>query len=133
MEDLNIFQEKDGEFTGPRQALIKDVRIPFYEPNIDKDFEKDLSRFETRPDDVYVVSYPKSGRIIVKYLACWHLLIQKKVIFSVRRISSFHKTQLSEKLYSTDMETKGRNGNKPSSLLKGACADRRCVLEYVAL
>ena len=69
MEDLNIFQEKDGEFTGPRHALIKDVRIPFYEPNIDKDFEKDLNRFETRPDDVYVVSYPKSGRIIVKYLA----------------------------------------------------------------
>ena len=70
MEDLNIFQEKEGEFTGPRHALIKDVRIPFYEPNIDKDFEKDPSSFETRPDDVYVVSYPKSGRIIVKYLAC---------------------------------------------------------------
>ena len=69
MEDLNIFQEKEREFTGPRHALIKNVRIPFYEPSIDKDFEKDLSSFETRPDDVYVVSYPKSGRIIVKYLA----------------------------------------------------------------
>ena len=50
----------------------------------------------------------------------------------MRRISSFHKIQLCENLYSTDMKTKGRNGSKPSGLLKGACADRRCELEYVA-
>ena len=64
MTDLTIVQEHEGEFTGPRHALIHGVRVPFYEPNIDQDFEKDLSRFETRPDDTYVVSYPKSGKAL---------------------------------------------------------------------
>ena len=62
MADLTIVQDKEGEYTGPRHALVQGVRIPFYEPNIDKNFEKDLTRFETRPDDVFVLSYPKSGR-----------------------------------------------------------------------
>ena len=64
MSEITIVQEKEGEFTGPRHALIHGIRVPFYEPNIDKDFEKDLSRFETRSDDVYVVSYPKSGKAV---------------------------------------------------------------------
>jgi len=63
MTDFKIVQEHEGEFTGPRHALILGVRVPFYEPNIDQDFEKDFSRFETRPDDIYVVSYPKSGKV----------------------------------------------------------------------
>ena len=65
MADLTVVQDKDGEYTGPRHALVHGVRIPFYEPNIDKDFEKDLSRFVTRAEDVYVVSYPKSGKFLL--------------------------------------------------------------------
>ena len=64
MAGLTIVQDKDGEYTGPRHALVHGLRFPFYAPNIDKDFEKDLSRFVTRPDDVYVASYPKSGKFL---------------------------------------------------------------------
>ena len=31
---------------------------------IDKDFQRDLSRFETRSEDIYVVSFPKSGKAL---------------------------------------------------------------------
>lgn len=64
MAELTIVQEHEGEFSGPRHALIHGVRVPLYEPTIDKDFEKDLFRFETRTDDIYVVSYPKSGKAL---------------------------------------------------------------------
>ena len=63
-EHFTVIQEKEGEFFGPRQALIHGVRLTFYAPNIDKDFQRDLSRFETRSEDIYVVSFPKSGKAI---------------------------------------------------------------------
>ena len=44
----------------------------------------------------------------------------------------FTKYNFGKTCTQTDMKTKGRNGSKPSGLLKGACADRRCELEYVA-
>ena len=63
-EHFTVIQEKEGEFFAPRQVLIHGVRLSFYAPNIDKDFERDLSRFETRSEDIYVVSFPKSGKAI---------------------------------------------------------------------
>ena len=63
MSDFHIIQEIEGDFKGPRQALVCGVRVPFYLPIVDSNFEKDLSRFETREDDVYIVTYPKSGKL----------------------------------------------------------------------
>ena len=53
-------QEKEGGWTGPEVAIIHGVRIPVAQlhPSVR---EEDLDRFETRQDDVFVVSYPKSG------------------------------------------------------------------------
>ena len=63
MAGFQVIQERKGDFKGPRQALLCGVRVPFYLPVIDTDFEKDLSRFETREDDVFIVTYPKSGKL----------------------------------------------------------------------
>lgn len=72
MADWEIVQERDGDFTGPRQALVCGVRVTFYEPNIDKDFEKDLRRFKTREDDVFIVTYPKSGEVFNNTTCHWN-------------------------------------------------------------
>ena len=63
MADLQIVHEKDGQFSGPRQVLLCGVRVTYYEPNFDNNFEEDLSQFETREDDIFIVTYPKSGEL----------------------------------------------------------------------
>ena len=63
-EHFTVIQEKGGEFFGPRQTLIHGVRLTINAPSIDKDIERDLTRFETRSDDIFVVIFPKSGKAI---------------------------------------------------------------------
>lgn len=94
-EDFTVIQEKEGELTGPRQALIHGVRISFYAPNIDKDFEKDLNRFETRSDDVYVVSFPKSGTTWMQEIV-WQIFNDGKISEErvERRYPFLEKSQL---------------------------------------
>lgn len=84
-EHFTVIQEKEGEFFAPRQALIHGVRLSFYAPNIDKDFERDLSRFETRSEDIYVVSFPKSGTTWVQEIV-WQILNDGKI--SEERVES---------------------------------------------
>ncbi|XP_058960389.2 sulfotransferase 1B1-like isoform X2 [Pocillopora verrucosa] len=84
-EHFTVIQEKEGEFFAPRQALIHGVRLSFYVPNIDKDFERDLSRFETRSEDIYVVSFPKSGTTWVQEIV-WQILNDGKI--SEERVES---------------------------------------------
>lgn len=62
MSELKIVQEIDGEYTGPRSVLFFGVRQPSYVP-FDPNFEAALPRLLTRPDDVWIASYPKSGDV----------------------------------------------------------------------
>lgn len=59
MAKYQTVQEKDGDRVGPQYSFVRGVRIaPFL---LDTNFGEDLERFQTRKDDVFVASYPKSG------------------------------------------------------------------------
>ena len=56
-----IFQEREGEWTSPRTFLIQGVPIhQFFTPDPAVLYSY-IVNFETRAEDVFVVSYPKSG------------------------------------------------------------------------
>ena len=60
MATFEIVQEKEGNWTGPEVAIIYGVKIPIAQ--LHPSFrEEDLDHFQTRKDDVFIVSYPKSG------------------------------------------------------------------------
>ena len=63
MATFQIVRETEGSWTSPEMAIIHGVRISvaLVDPNINEDLE----HFETRKDDVFVASYPKSGNLII--------------------------------------------------------------------
>lgn len=55
-----IAEERQRERIGPFEyALVHGVRIPTW--IIDPKFGENLDRFQTRKDDVFIATYPKSG------------------------------------------------------------------------
>ena len=66
MANFPVFQETEGEWTSVRTVEILGVRIPAYfttDPQLLYDF---ITNFQTKPDDVFIVSYPKSGKLLEK-------------------------------------------------------------------
>ena len=60
MSTSKFLQDTEGEWTGPKHVMFCGIRVPGWIP-VHPDTEKDLSHFPTRKDDLFIVSYPKSG------------------------------------------------------------------------
>ena len=66
MASVPVFQETEGEWKSVKTVEILGVRIPAYfttDPQLLYDF---ITNFQTKPDDVFIVSYPKSGKLSEK-------------------------------------------------------------------
>ena len=64
MATFPVFQETEGEWKSVKTVEILGLRIPAYftsDPQLLYDF---ITNFKTEPDDVFIVSYPKSGKRI---------------------------------------------------------------------
>ena len=61
MESFPITQLTEGEWTSPRCVEVLGVKLPAYFTTNPAVLAEFMSSFETRPDDVFVVTYPKSG------------------------------------------------------------------------
>ena len=58
-----VFQEQEGEWTSPKTYLIEGIPIHQFftpDPAALRDY---IVNFQTRADDVFVASYPKSGKL----------------------------------------------------------------------
>ena len=61
MSTFPVLQESEGEWTSDKTVELLGLRIPAYfvpDPQLLHDF---ITGFQTKPDDVFVVSYPCLG------------------------------------------------------------------------
>lgn len=59
MAESQTSQEKPQLEIGLKATVVQGIRIPTW--SLDPNFAEDLERFQTRKDDEFVASYPKSG------------------------------------------------------------------------
>ena len=69
MANYQTVQETEGDWVGPEYALVHGVRIAVWV--VDPNFGEDLERFQTRKDDVFVASFPKSGVCVFFFLTSY--------------------------------------------------------------
>ena len=62
MANFPILQEIEGEWKSSKTVEIMGLRIPAYFTDDPQALHDYIVNFKTKSDDVFVVSYPKSGK-----------------------------------------------------------------------
>ena len=64
MANFPILQEIKGEWKSSKTVEIMGLRIPAYFTDDPQVLHAYIVNFKTKSDDVFIVSYPKSGKIL---------------------------------------------------------------------
>ena len=89
MASSPVFQVTEGDWTSEKFVDVLGVKISAFftpDPQLLCDF---ITNFETRPDDVFVVTYPKSGEAIFDQILRGHMIRQGQL--ALNSVNSGHQ------------------------------------------